>query len=156
GDGLVLLIPAVADLLGVARALAAGLVLWGCGRWAVRDAAPEVQLIAGWGAVCGVLTVWGAVVPWSLAIPGGAAVAAGLGRLALRRPSADDWFALARITALTAPLLLLLAGARPVLIDSFSHWLPNAAYLVAHGVFPADDRPPGFGLLPAFPYNLQL
>ncbi|MBI3516372.1 MAG: hypothetical protein HY060_20265 [Proteobacteria bacterium] len=156
GDGLLLLIPAAADLVGLAHALGAGLVLWGCGRWAVRDAAPEVQLVAGWGGVCGVLTVWGVVLPWSLTIPGDAVAAAGLGGLVLRRPTREEWRALGRIAVLAAPVLLLLAGARPVLIDSFSHWLPNAAYLVAHGVFPADDRPPGFGLLPAFPYNLQL
>ncbi len=53
-------------------------------------------------------------------------------------------------------MLLLLAGARPVLIDSFSHWLPNAAYLVDQARFPADDRAAGFALFPAFPYNLQL
>jgi hypothetical protein len=154
--GLVLLIPTAADLAGLVRALLGGLVLWGCGRWAVRDGAPEIQLVAGWGAACGVLTVWGVLVPQGLSLPAVALVAAGGAGLAWRRPSRAEWRALGRIVALAAPVLLLLAGARPALIDSFSHWLPNAAYLVAHGGFPADDRAAGFGPLPAFPYNLQL
>jgi hypothetical protein len=154
--GLALLIPSVADLAGLARALIVGLVLWGCGRWAVRDAAPEVQMIAGWGAVTGLLTVWGVVLPVSLALPGVALVAAGVAGLALRRPTRGEWLAVARVAALAAPVLLLLAGTHPVLIDSYTHWLPNAAYLVAHGAFPADDGAPGFGFFPAFPYNLQL
>jgi hypothetical protein len=154
--GLALLLPTAADLAGLARVLATGLALWGCGRWAVREAAPEIQLAAGWGAACGVLTLWGALLAQGLAIPGAAIVAVGLAGLALRRPRRGEWRALGRIAALAAPVLLLLAGARPALIDSFSHWLPNAAYLVAHGGFPADDRVPGFGPLPAFPYNLQL
>ncbi|MEJ0071443.1 MAG: hypothetical protein WDO24_24905 [Pseudomonadota bacterium] len=140
----------------MARALLTGLVFWGCGRWAVRDAAPEVQIVAGWGAACVALTVWGALLPLSLAIPGAAVVAAGGAGLVLRRPAAGEWRALARIGLLAAPVLLLLAGARPVLIDSFTHWLANAAYLVAQGMFPADARPPDFGIYPAFPYNLQL
>lgn len=154
--GLSLLVPSIADLLGLARALLTGLVLWGCGRWAVRDAAPEVQLVAGWGIACLALTLWGVVTPVTLAVPGTALVAAGVAGLALRRPGGDEWRALGRITALAAPVLLLLAGARPVLIDSFSHWLPNAAYLVDQGRFPADDRAASFALYPAFPYNLQL
>ena len=87
-SGLSLLIPTAADLIGLARALLTGLVLWGCGRWAVRDAAPEVQIVAGWGAACLALTVWGALLPLSLAIPGVAVVAAGGAGLALRRPAA--------------------------------------------------------------------
>jgi hypothetical protein len=155
-SGLALLIPSVADLVGLARVLAAALVLWGCGRWVVRDAAPEVQLVAGWGAACGMLTLWGALLPASLVIPGVVVVLAGIAGLALRRPARGEWRAVGRLAALAAPVLLLLAGTRPVLIDSFTHWLPNAAYVVAHGVFPADDRVPGFGFFPAFPYNLQL
>jgi hypothetical protein len=155
-SGFWLLIPTAAELIGLARALLTGLVLWGCGRWAVRDAAPEVQIVAGWGAVCCVLTLWGALLPLPLALPGLAVVVAGVAGIALRRPARGECLALGRIALLAAPVLLLLAGARPVLIDSFTHWLANAAYLVAQGTFPADARPPGFGLYPAFPYNLQL
>jgi len=156
--GLALLLPSLGDLGGLARALLAGLAFWGCGRWAARTAAPEVQLIAGWGAACCALTAWGVLLPpaLSLALPAAAVVAAGFAGLAVRRPSRGEWLACGRIALLAAPVLLLLAGARPVLIDSFTHWLANAAYLVAHGAFPADDRAPGFGLYPAFPYDLQL
>src|SRR5579862_4688132 len=105
--GLALLIPTAADLAGLARALLTGLVFWGCGRWAVRDAALEVQIVAGWGAACIALTVWGALLPLSLAIPGAAVAAAGGAGLALRRPAADEWRAVARIVVLAAPVLLL-------------------------------------------------
>jgi hypothetical protein len=155
-SGLDLLLPSAAELAGLARALLTGLVFWGCGRWAVRDGAPEVQIVAGWGAACCVLTLWGALLAQSLAIPGLGVVAVGVAGLALRRPARGEWLALARIALLASPVLLLLAGARPVLIDSFTHWLANGVYLVAHGGFPADARPPDFGLYPAFPYNLQL
>jgi hypothetical protein len=155
-SGLTLLVPTGADLIGLARALLAALALWGWGRWTVRDGAPEVQLVAGWGAACGMLTLWGVLLPEGLAIAGGAVALVGLAGLGFRRPERGEWLAVGRIVGLAAPVLLLLAGTRPVLKDSFTHWLPNAAYLVAHGGFPADDRAPGFGYLPAFPYNLQL
>jgi hypothetical protein len=151
-----LLIPSGPEMLGLGRALLTGLALWGCGRWAARDEAPEIQLIAGWGAACCVVTLWGALLALPLAIPGGALAIVGATGLVWHRPSRGEWLALMRVALLAAPVLLLLAGARPVLIDSFTHWLANAAYLVAHGTFPADARPPGFGLYPAFPYNLQI
>ncbi|HUA53544.1 MAG TPA: hypothetical protein VMB81_15340 [Candidatus Sulfotelmatobacter sp.] len=154
--GLALLLPSATDLVGLARMLATCLVLWGCGRWVAREAAPEIQLTAGWGAACSALTLWGAVLPIALTWPGIAVVVVGAAGLALRRPQRGEWLAVGRVVAVAAPVLLLLAGTRPVLIDSFTHWLPNAAYLVAHASFPADDRAPGFGFFPAFPYNLQL
>jgi hypothetical protein len=154
-----LLIPSWAELAGWGGVLVMTLLFMGCGRlFTAGRAAPEASLIAGWGGACLLLTLWGVATAASMAIPAVLVMATGaigclLPRTALARA---DWRGMGRMLAVSLPLLLLMASARPSLPDTFLNLLPNAAYLWDHGFFPADSRPPSYSLLPGAPYNMQL
>jgi hypothetical protein len=153
------LIPSWTQMGDWAGVLLASLGLIGLGRLlSLGRASPESALIAGWGGACLVLTVWGVATTQSLRLPGMALLA--LGGLALVVPplwlKRGDWRSLGRIVVVGLPLVAVMASARPSLPDTFLNLLPNAAYLYDHAVFPADDRPASFSLLPGAPYNLQL
>ena len=75
-----LLIPSWGELAGWGGVLVATLLFIGLGRLvSAGRAAPEVALVAGWGAACLLLMLWGIVSPVSLLWP--AAVVALLGLL---------------------------------------------------------------------------
>jgi hypothetical protein len=142
--------PHAADLLtGAALALVAALLL-GMGRLAAgRDTLPEVALVAGWGVLCLVLTVWGAALSASMVIPTAIFAAAALLGLRGGMPG------LGRACLLSLPLWLVMLAARPSQIDTWLNLLPNLAYLVDHGAFPHDGGPESWSFLPAAPYNTQ-
>ncbi|MDC6684624.1 hypothetical protein N4Q63_26500, partial [Leclercia adecarboxylata] len=112
-----------------------------------------LQLLTGWGIACLILTVWGCVTPLTLAIPAtGLAIAGLVGVLAApRRPNDGLW----RVGVLSLPIWLVLASATPSQVDTWLNRLPNAAYLVDHGVFPRADRPESYSFIPVAPYNTQ-
>src|SRR5262249_54064674 len=122
-----------------------------------RRTAPEYRIVAGWGALCLVLTVWGVFVPVSLRLPAVLlvvlAVAAQL--LPARRITGADWRALGRMLALTLPLWLVMAPIRPSQIDTFLNLLPNACDLVDYARLPIASLPPSYSFLPAAPYDTQ-
>lgn len=150
-----LLIPSISDLAGWGAVAVAAMAFIGLGRlWSAGRALPELALVAGWGVLSFLLTLWGALVPWSMVWP--AAALTLLGLVAAPWRSAAFWQAAGRLVTLALPLLALLASARPSQPDTFLNLLPNAAYLWDHGTFPADDRAPSYSLLPGAPYNLQL
>lgn len=152
-------LPTAGDLAGLAAVWLAALVLMLLGRVVTGGRAlPEIALPAGWGALCLVLTVWGAATPLTMRVPAVLLAATGLLGLAVPRlrPAAADWKALGRIAVLALPILVVMAHARPSQVDTFLNLLPNAAYLVDHGFFPADGRPDAHSFLPAAPYNQQL
>jgi hypothetical protein len=150
-----LLIPSASDLAGWGAVAIASMAFIGLGRlWSAGAALPELALVAGWGVLSFLLTLWGALTPWSMVWP--AAALTLLGLIAAPWRSAAFWQAAGRLVALALPLLALLASARPSQPDTFLNLLPNAAYLWDHGAFPADDRAPSYSLLPGAPYNLQL
>ena len=154
-----LLIPSAAELAGWAGVLAATLLFIGLGRLlAAPRAAPETALIAGWGAASLVLTLWGVITTLPLAVPAALVLLLGAAGLALPRSALGfrEWCGLGRIIAVSLPLLLVMASARPSLPDTFLNLLPNAVYLWDHGTFPADDRVASYSLLPGAPYNVQL
>ena len=120
-------------------------------------AEPEFRIVAGWGALCIVLTLWGVFVPASLRWPAVASVAAALGAIILpgRWPSRPDAVALGRLLLVTLPLWVVIAGVRPSQVDTFLNLLPNADYLVDYARLPTAALPPSHSFLPAAPYDTQ-
>ena len=118
---------------------------------------PEVQIGAGWGALCLLLTAWGVLVPFTLAVPAAAYVVLSLSVLAFRsrRPRAPAWMTLGRLTLLALPLWLVMAPIQPSQPDTWLNLLPNAVYLVDWGQLPTALSPPSHSFLPAAPYNTQ-
>ncbi len=142
-------------LAGVAAALALFLLLG-----AMTTAAgtlPEIQIVAGWGLTCLVLTAWTVLTPATAKIP-----LAGLALVALLALARPRWRArvgslagVGRLLLLSLPMWLVLLPLRPAEIDTWLNLLPNAAYLYDHGMLPTDARPPSYSFLPAAPYNTQ-
>jgi hypothetical protein len=118
---------------------------------------PEIQIGAGWGMLCLVLTVWGVLVPVDLAIPATGFVFIALSVLAFRhrRPSPVAWRTLWRTLVVTLPLWLVMAPIQPSQPDTWLNLLPNAFYLVDWGRLPSASSPPSYSYLPAAPYNTQ-
>jgi hypothetical protein len=150
--------PQLSDLLAVLVTWAIGAVLLLAGSGLTGNRIdPEVQIAAGWGALCLLLTGWGVFLPLSLRISaiGFAFAAFGVLLLPVLRPSAGAWGALGRLLVVSLPLWLVMAPIRPSQPDTFLNLLPNALYLVDYGRLPTATMPPSSSLLPAAPYNTQ-
>jgi hypothetical protein len=156
---LALLVPSWLALAGWGGVALASLAMIGIGRLATRGrAAPESALLAGWGVVVLLLTLWGIATPVSIYGPALVLLVIGLGALFWppARLGAADWRALARLAVLALPLLAIMVSARPSLPDTWLNLVPNAAYLYDHGFFPADARPAAHSFIAGAPYNMQL
>jgi hypothetical protein len=152
-------LPSLLQAEGIIAVFIAGLIMLVLGRAVLgARALPEIALIAGWGLVSLVLTLWGVKTPLSLRIPAAAliAVAAVTAFSPRGRLTKADAVAIARLLIVALPLLAVLAAAFPSQPDSFTNQIPNAAYLYDYGQFPAANRHPMLAVWPAFPYNLQL
>ncbi|MEI9984943.1 MAG: hypothetical protein WDN69_18095 [Aliidongia sp.] len=144
------------DLTGLAQIAAATIVLILGGRLLTRGrAGPGIQFLAGWGALCLMLTLWGVATPLSLRIPAlsFALVALLGGPLMPRR--AEDLAAFGRMLVLAVPILVITATMQASQPDIFLNLLPNAAYLVDHATFPTAAGAPSYSYLPVAPYNTQ-
>jgi hypothetical protein len=153
------LLPSWLQLGGLLGVFLAGAVFWLCGRaLAGGRGTPELQLFAGWGAFCLVLTLWGVATQASMIWPSLAFLLLAAIALALPslRPTRDDAVGVLRVLVLALPIWAIMAAAQPALPDTFTNFLPNAVYLFDHGFFPADDRARAFATWPAFPYNQPL
>lgn len=152
-------LPTALQAEGLLAVFAAGLVMMMLGRLILgSQSLPEVALIAGWGAVSLVLTLWGVSTQETMRIPAAILVAvAVIGAVLPRgRLAEPDLIAIGRLLLIAVPLIAVLAAAWPSGPDTFTNQLPNTAYLYDYGQFPAKDRPPMLAVWPAFPYNLQL
>jgi hypothetical protein len=153
------LVPTAFDLAAMAAMMGAFVVLMLAGRLLTggRSSVPVVDFVAGWGGLSLVLTVWGVATETSMAWPALLAPLAALAALAWTkaRPDRAWWRRLARTLGLGLPLIVVMAAVLPGETDTFLYWLPNAAFLHDHGMFPADDRIQHFSLYPAHTYNLQ-
>jgi hypothetical protein len=149
-------LPQLRDLAGLAVTWGLGLVLAFAGTAIVgRRLGVECRMLAGWGALCIVLTLWGVLVPVSLRWPATAFVvaAAATQLIPQTRLQSGDWRALGRMLVLTLPLWLIMAPIRPSQPDTFAYLLPNAVYLVDYARLPTSALPPSESFLPASPYN---
>lgn len=122
-----------------------------------RRGLPEVALVAGWGLVCVVLTVWGVATSLSLRLP-----VTALGTIAIAGLVLPQWRrrlgalnGAGRLLLLTVPLWLVMLPLRPSEVDTWLNLLPNAGYLFTHNVLPTAARPPSYSFLPVAPYNTQ-
>lgn len=153
------LVPNFIQLGGLFAVFAAGLVMLVLGRTMLGDRSlPEIALIAGWGLLSLVITVWGVATPADMRYPAIALI--GIAAIATLTPrgrvTRGDLIAFGPIFIAGLPLLIVLASAYPTQPDTFTNQLPNAAYLYDYGMFPGQNRPPMLAVWPAFPYNLQI
>ena len=151
-------LPNPADLVGLAITWVVAIILLPAGAAVAGSRMPpEVQISAGWGALCLLLTAWGVLVPVTLAVPAAAFVGFSLSVLAFRsrRPRAAAWATFGRLTLLALPLWLVMAPIQPSQPDTWLNLLPNAVYLVDWGRLPTALSPPSHSFLPAAPYNTQ-
>jgi hypothetical protein len=151
-------LPNPADLVGLAVTWVLAIILLAAGATVAGPRTPpEVQIGAGWGLACLVLTAWGVLVPFTLAAPAAAFVAFSLSVLAFRsrRPRAAAWGTFGRLTLLALPLWVVMAPVQPSQPDTWLNLLPNAVYLVDWGRLPTASLPSSHSFLPAAPYNTQ-
>ena len=153
-----LYLPGLPGLLAVVITWGIGAVLLPIGSAVCRGGTPaEFRLVAGWGALCLVLTAWGVFLPISLRVPAAALIVAALAaqRAPSLRVTRADGIALGRLLLVTLPLWAVMAGVRPSQVDTFLNLLPNADYLVDYGRLPTALLPPSHSFLPAAPYDTQ-
>ena len=151
-------LPSWHNLTGLGGLFAVLILFTGLGALVTpRRTLPEIQMLAGWGVVCVVLTVWGVATPASMRIPAGVLAAAGAVCLVMpagrARIGAFDgtW----RIWVLSVPLWIMALPLRPSQFDTWVNLLPNAAYLYHHDMLPTATRPESWSFLPVAPYNSQ-
>jgi hypothetical protein len=149
-----MLLPPIDAWLGFPGFLLAALLCILLGGAVCGRVEPEFRLIAGWGLLSIVLTLWGVLTPLSLRIPVLLLTALALASLALRG-NRVGWPAIGRTALLTLPLWLAMVPLHAAEIDTWLNLLPNAAYLADHGVFPTAWRPESWSFLPGAPYNTQ-
>jgi hypothetical protein len=151
-------LPTLHNLLGVVGLAAALLLFLLLGTLTTaRRTLPEIQLVAGWGLACLVLTTWAVLTPATLQIP--LAALAAIALLCLLHPRLRARIGplggVSRLLLLSLPLWLIMLPLRPSQIDTWLNLLPNAAYLFDHNMLPTDARPPSYSFLPGAPYNTQ-
>ena len=151
-------LPHLVDLLDLATTWCIAVILMLAGAALVgRRIPPEIQIGAGWGVPCLVLTVWGVLIPLSLVVPAAGFVLMALCVLALRerRPGSRTWKTLGRVIPVTLAFWIVMAPIQPSQPDTWLNLLPNAFYLVDWGRLPTAALPPSYSYLPAAPYNTQ-
>lgn len=110
------------------------------------------MLLHGWSAAVLVALAM-AVIDARLAIP--MLSVAGLGVLAYGFGAARGALVpLLTAWLLLAPLLVIAAGSPAAMYDEFAHWLPNARFLIEHGVFPSSTLPNVWTGKPEYPPGL--
>lgn len=150
------LLPDPEQWVGVAAIFVAIAVFCGLGLpWRRPGDPPGVPIFAGWAIVSIVLTVVGVLTPWPFTPAFWIVVAVGGLMLAVVRYRGGAMASgdLTRIFILGLPLVVIIAAKVPSEVDSFTHWLPNGAYLLEHDGFLRPERPESKSVYPGFPYN---
>ncbi len=128
------------------------------GRHASACDGPGLHVMAGWGVLCLVLTLWGVLTDLSMRLAAAAFVLAGVAALVSRRwrdGGQDDLVAVGRMIALAGPLLWVMADIEASQLDILALMLPNAAYLADHAAFPTALGPPVHSDAPVAPYHTE-
>ena len=147
-------LPSVTQFVDFFWVMAAAGLLTGLGRLLVPRLATEIQLVAGWGALSVVLTLWGCLTSLSLVWPAVLLALLGAGGLLAGGYRCLDQ-GLWRIVVLSTGIWFVMIQVGPGQADTWLNLLPNAAYLFDHGVFPRADRAESYSFLPVAPYNTQ-
>ena len=151
-------LPNAVQWLGLAGALLGALFFTVLGHIAgVPDRLPETALISGWAILAAVLTVTGVFsgVPFAYPFWAMAALSALAFGVSLRRGGVNIPGDSLKILLLGLPLLVIVTAKWPSEVDTFTHWLPNAEYIVANDSFPRPGLPAPWSSYPGFPYNFS-
>ncbi len=156
--------PGADQVAGLLAVLAVAVLFAGLGAFVGgrrRFAAADV--IVGWGVVVGVFKVFGVVGPvpftwlaygvWAVAVPCAVACWRRDRRQGIEPAAVGTLW---RVLVLALPLLILVTAMRASQWDEFTHWLPNAQYLLRFDAFPRGDLPASPSTWPAYPYALPL
>ncbi len=154
-----LLVPSPAELGGMAAVLAIAVLLIGLGAWTGGPKRrSEGDLLCGWSIVILVFTACG-----PLGVRNFTAVAAVLAGIALvasvlawRRDGALTGVASVKIAIIAAPFIAIAAAMIPTQWDEFTHWLPNARFLLQFDSFPRADLPENPAVMESYPYAIPL
>ena len=149
--------PAAGQLAGFAALLVVCVGLFLIGKLVRRqNTLPEINLIAGWSTASLIMIVGTGLLKIDLriitAILAAAAVFAAVRMFRRRAP--DGSSDLIRSMFLALPLLWLTAAMMISQWDEFTHWMPNARYLVEHNILPGAGHPETTSNLPAYPHTL--
>lgn len=154
-----LFIPSLPELLGLGAVTAISALMIGLGAWVGGPARRvEADLIYGWAVVILVFTVAGSlgITRFTIvaALLGCAALVAGLA--AWRRDRRLLPAGAARIALLALPLIAIATTMIPTQWDEFTHWLPNARYLLEFDSVPRADLPKSPAVMESYPYAVPL
>ena len=147
--------PTLGQLAGLAAlgAVCAGITIVG-NAISARKRLSELDMVVGWSIVSLAFVAAGGVfdisfrgITWALILA--VAVSA---VVVYREPLiAGD---LLRAAFLSLPFIWLAGAMLISQWDEFTHWMPNARYLVEHHTFPGAGKPPPSSNLPGYPHGL--
>jgi len=149
--------PDLEQLMGFAALLAVCLCLSLLGgAISARRRLFELDVIAGWSFVSLSYVVAGGWMRLDFRFITGAllialAVAA---YVQFKRPRPIASIDLGRTLILALPIIWLAACMTLSQWDEFTHWMPNARYLIEHHTLPGKGNPPSTSGLPGYPYGL--
>jgi hypothetical protein len=149
----------------LATTFAVALICYGLGSWLEylvarrlddgTDAA-AYRLLAGW-ALASLIGVLAAVAGWNLIVPAlVVGVAGGSGLSLLRLGGGGSLIGLLVAWALCFPLIWIAGHTGPTTFDEFTHWLPNARYLVERDAFADAGHPNVWSAMRGYPPALTL
>lgn len=153
------LVPSLSGLGGLAAVFAIAALMIALGAWiGGRNRRAEGDLVYGWAVVIFTFTLAG-----SLGITRFTAVAlclalAGLiaGIAVWRRDKRLAAAGTLQIVLLAAPLIAIATSMIPTQWDEFTHWLPNARYLLEFDSVPRADLPENPAVMESYPYAIPL
>lgn len=117
---------------------------------------PEIDLIAGWSLISLVFVIAGGLVGINFRIITVALAITAISSffVVLRKRRNKQYTDFIKSLVLALPLLWLTATMTISQWDEFTHWIPNARYLVSYDSLPGPGRPEPTSNLPGYPHTL--